>query len=44
MCNYFEGAYTMWKAVQTIGIFEEDDKIYIQEECFENQWNQPVHF
>ena len=32
-------AYTMWKMVQTIGIFKEDDEIDIQEECFEDGTN-----
>ena len=38
MCIYFEHDYTMWKAVQTIGIFE-DDEIDVQEECFEDGTN-----
>ena len=33
--------YVMWKAVQTIGIFKEDDEINVQEECFEDG-NNPV--
>ena len=39
MCNYFEHAYTMWKVVQSIEIFEGDNEIDVQEECFEDGTN-----